>query len=325
MSSYRVQSRSRLAPATVLMSALLVPVSLVGQARKPPPTPTSALQLRAPTAVTRSTDGVLIEYGVPSTSRDGSRIEIVDAQKALVRSWALEAPRTDKVGPDATRADAFTSGSVTWDLRHQGPLLPDGTHAATGPLVAPGNYVIHLKTNTGGRLQTLRVDADPKDATSVEDVRETVALAISLRDAVSRANQALRDIQTLRSQLADRVANARSPVVGLAGDVVKRRLGEGEQQLAGGPAPAGAPSSPAAPLNERLLALERRVQDHEGALDPDMNASAKELLTALDAALDHLSGIAGNELKAFNELLTRGSMTPLDIPATFPKPVAQQP
>jgi hypothetical protein len=150
-----------------------------------------------------------------------------------------------------------------------------------------------------------------------EDLQRHVALALEARDRASMANQAIVDIRSLKGQIPERVKEARSPAVGLAADVVDRKLTEVEAMLATATGRHRPPAATGPPLTERFAALRKRIEEE---LPPEetTRAALADLSAELDAALASLAGVLSNEVAAFNRLLTNATLDPLVLPDTLP-------
>jgi hypothetical protein len=191
-----------------------------------------------------------------------------------------------------------------------------------GPLAPPGRYEVRLVVDGAPPLtKPLVLAKDPRLAgVGDEDLREQFELAMKIRGKTMIARQAVLDMRSLRAQAAERVTNARSPAVGLAADVVSRRLSEVESGLA--PTPSRGRTDPPtirAALIPRLVALGRSVDDADARPDAAAAAAFAALSAELDACLQRLRGVIENEVTAFNRMLENAQMAPLALPATLPR------
>lgn len=138
-----------------------------------------------------------------------AKIEILDTAGKVIRD----------LGPIAQDAGI---NRVTWDLRYQGPHLrrpPDPEQDAEGggfrfrpigPQVLPGKYTVRL-TAGGQRLtRDLEVRVDPTIEVSSADLRTQLDLGLKLRDMQSSTNDALKSIDTYKSELEQAEKNIRA-------------------------------------------------------------------------------------------------------------------
>ncbi len=75
----------------------------------------------------------------------------------------------------------------------------------TGPLVPPGTYKVRLAVN--GKpvgTETFKVLPDPRIKATLADWQEQSRLALAVRDRFSEANDAVKEIRRIKSELADR-------------------------------------------------------------------------------------------------------------------------
>ncbi len=253
------------------------------------------VELLPPVPAARSGEGAPIEYvlGRPATQ---VVVEVTDARGRVVRSIAG--------APDAGRH------RVVWDLRYAGPRPIDGLPAAggdadQGPTVIPGRYTVRLSVDAMTVESPLIVRGEPAGTgVPVGDLEAQLELGLQIRDRMSQAAQVVVDIRALKRQVADRVPQARSPAVGLAADVVTRRLTQVEQPL----------------LSDAWLVLRRRVEagDRRPSASDAQESDARS--AEQDAAIERVRGVVGNEIAAFNTMLTNGGLKALDLPATLPMP-----
>ncbi len=126
----------------------------------------------------------------------GAVMTVSDAGGAVVRRIAL---------PARIEAGAH---SFVWNLRHDGATVFDGMileaqNPANGPVVLPGTYKVTLDLGQTRLTRDVAVMLDPRlDAVNRSDLEAQHDLALKLRDAVSAANQTVRDIRTLRASLS---------------------------------------------------------------------------------------------------------------------------
>jgi hypothetical protein len=85
----------------------------------------------------------------------------------------------------------------------------------TGPVVAPGSYQVRLTVGDVVQTQPLRVLRDPRSDATDADVQAQVALLLQIRDKTTEANDAVRLIRQIKSDLDSRTVEAASRAGGL--------------------------------------------------------------------------------------------------------------
>src|SRR5262249_21348752 len=121
----------------------------------------------------------------------------------------------------------------------------------TGPLAVPGSYTAHLHAGGTTSTSTFRVLPDPRSTASAADLEAQLVLGLEVRDAISRLSHAVRRLQSVRKQLADRDAL-------LVGEGVPKNAGsliEGSKKLA-----------------ERLDTIEHRLHNPDAKVSYDILA-----------------------------------------------------
>ena len=131
-----------------------------------------------------------------STMRMESRSEETDED-------APRTPRPPRV-PDKAGLNTFA-----WNLRYPDASVFEGmilwAGGTQGPVAPPGTYSVRLRVN-GQEIGTRRFELkkDPRTPASLADVKEQFAFLIKIRDRTSQANDAVKTIRQLRSQLDER-------------------------------------------------------------------------------------------------------------------------
>lgn len=150
--------------------------------------------------------GAVIDYALKADAAAGLRIDILDAEGHTVRTFEGSPAAGEPAGGTA-RAARF-AGTVqlaakagahrfVWDLRHNGVR---GYRGLQGPMVAPGEYRVHLTAGGFSQDQPLKVVSDPRlakdgvtDAMIVEqtklllDIREKATDAVTLLSGLNEA------------------------------------------------------------------------------------------------------------------------------------------
>jgi hypothetical protein len=99
--------------------------------------------------------------------------------------------------------------TFAWNMRYPDASTFPGmilwAAGVTGPLVPPGTYKTRLTVN--GKpiaTETFKVLPDPRIKATLADWQEQSRVALAIRDRFSEANDAVKDIRRIKSELADR-------------------------------------------------------------------------------------------------------------------------
>jgi photosystem II stability/assembly factor-like uncharacterized protein len=239
-------------------------------------------------------NGALVEYVLPPGMKDEVRLEFRDATGTLVRALSSK-----DSGDGRPSAEAGLQRFV-WDLRQEPPRVPPkSVHAKDleGPSVPPGVYEVRLRAGPIDTSERFEVKKDPRLATSPDDFREQSALALQIRDRLTRLYSAHGRSQGLRSQLKAILEGAPpgtlSPLQAAAkalsesllnaeADLIDPRIELPIEVIHFGPK-----------LDFEFVDLYETVQQAEARPTEGMKARFRDLDAALTAALARLGGLRG--------------------------------
>ncbi len=179
--------------------------------------------------------GALLYYYLKEKPKGDVTIEILDAQGHHVRTLSSQPAKvvgfTDELKDEkeAAKKEALPAQAGVqrgvWDLRYDGARLIQGGKLdsgdpGTGPLAVPGTYTAKL-TVDGRTLETkVTVRPDPRVHASQADLEAQLALALEVRDDVSRLTDMVNSIRSLRQQLENRIETLKGNTA--AAGLVKR-------------------------------------------------------------------------------------------------------
>jgi photosystem II stability/assembly factor-like uncharacterized protein len=162
--------------------------------------------------------GVTIDYDLKSAPEQDIKLEIINPDNKVIRTFTSAVPPKDttKVGIDmATGFETKKSKSdlskevgvhrFRWDLNHEGPWDKDPARSKSGgPTVRPGTYQARLTVNGETTAQTFEVKVDPKldlTKTSMEDIKAQETLSLQVVALEDSAKHVLEVIKTKRKEL----------------------------------------------------------------------------------------------------------------------------
>ena len=177
-----------------------------------------------------------------------------------------------------------------------------------GILVPPGKYQVRLTVDGSSRTQAFTLERDPRlpDVTAA-DYAEQYRLAVELRDATSRANEAVVRIRDLKSQLTGIPTTAGAAANRLATSLtaVESELYQIKNQ-----SPKDKIANPIK-LNDRLAGLLALVQMGDGAPTRAQREVTRVLLAELERHLTRLEDLTTRELRQLNAQLIAAGLKPV--------------
>lgn len=158
-------------------------------------------------------------YYLKEAPKGDITIEVLDSQNKVVKTMSSK-PRdgigfTDDIEDEAQafKREALPKevgvNAVAWSLAYDGSEMIEGGkidlgNSLNGPLALPGEYTVRLSVNGKQYITKLKVLPDPRLQISESDLRAQHIFAIGIRDDISRLARIVRQIRSIRRQLASR-------------------------------------------------------------------------------------------------------------------------
>ena len=159
-------------------------------------------------------DGALIYYALNADNKTEITLELVDAANNVLRTLSSKAREVMGSEDNPQKEEPALSGDAgvqraVWDLRMEGARKIKGGKIDTGdpsegPRVPPGSYTVRLTANGRTVTAPLTVLPDPRGDASVEDLVAQTALAVRVRDDISRVTDLVNQLHSIRDQLKAR-------------------------------------------------------------------------------------------------------------------------
>jgi photosystem II stability/assembly factor-like uncharacterized protein len=163
--------------------------------------------------------GALFYYWLKDSPKSDVTVDVLDAQGRVVRTLSSKPATPAGSGNDLAEAEEAASKAAlpkkagmnvgTWDLAYAGAELIQGAKldAGTpdvGPLALPGPYTLRLTVDGVAQTAPIKVLPDPRVQLSEADLRAQFAVALSIRDEISRLTRAVRQLRAVKQQLVSR-------------------------------------------------------------------------------------------------------------------------
>jgi hypothetical protein len=140
------------------------------------------------------------------------RLEIVDAQQRIVRTYSSDSARADSLRtprlPNRRGMHRFS-----WDLTYDAPRTVRGVvvWGYTGGVKAPpGTYQVRLSVGARSQTQPLRLLADPRLPNVAQaDYEEQLRVALQVRDSLNAVYSAISTVRDVRAQTETVLSKAR--------------------------------------------------------------------------------------------------------------------
>jgi photosystem II stability/assembly factor-like uncharacterized protein len=214
--------------------------------------------------------------------------------------------------------------SFAWNLRYPDASRFDGmilwAANVTGPIAPPGSYAARLTVDGQPQTQQLRILKDPRTRATPADVQAQFQTLLAIRDRVSEANDAVKLIRNVKSQIEDRTKQA------AAKPDVARAVAEQGSALAGALSAVEGevyqvrnqssqdPLNYPIKLNNKLAALLGVVGSSEGRPQRQSLVVFDTLSKELAVQLDRMRRALDTQLPKLNAALRGAGIPEIEVP-----------
>ncbi len=266
--------------------------------------------------------GAIIHYllppGLDTDDADEVTLEILDSHGEVLRALSSRTPEPQAPSPwramfpelyEPPLLDARAGANrYVWNLRlPDAPLVEDAVvwGSASGPAVPPGTYQVRLTVGEWSRTASFEVVDDPRLRVEPQEHRDRFELARSIWLELGRCHDAIRDIRSVMGQLetvAERVDDVRvataanelaAALTGLE-EVLHQTRNESSQDVLNYPPQ----------IDNQLVHLQAVVESAIGRPTEASRERFGELRTELDRIQEELDRLLGEDLPAFERLLS---------------------
>ena len=199
---YRVYGRAFGRTPNVTNYKMTGPVTV---AYRPTEAPSGAPEESFLDAGANPPDGVIVHYYLKNKPSSDMRLDILDAEGNVVRSYSSVADEKPKL---LTQPG---SHQIVWDMRGAKPTALEDAGAqdrfaqmmesAVAPRVVGGTYQARLTVDGNELTESFRVLPDPRIDADDRALAEQFELKSAIRDEVSRIHEALNQLRSVRGQL----------------------------------------------------------------------------------------------------------------------------
>ncbi|MGA9570658.1 MAG: hypothetical protein WBS17_11260 [Candidatus Acidiferrales bacterium] len=284
-------------------------------------------------------DGAIIDYTLQSAASGPVKLQILDANGKIVRSFAS----TDKpevtmeelgkelnvplywIRPPQILSDAAGQHRFVWDLRttppaslrHEYPISAiahDTPRLPVGPAVMPGMYTVKLDVAGQTYTQPLEIKMDPRITAPVDQLDQQFRLASRICDAMNLSFASLAQVRSVRAQLRDLAHQAPKGEVADAIHALEEKVAPFE-----GAAPGfgtAARQQTFAQLNAQFGQLLSAVDGADAAPTQTAQDTTGDLQRSLNALETQWDDVKARDINALNDQLRRANLPAINLAAT---------
>ena len=254
-------------------------------------------------------NGVLVHYYFKERPEGEVKLEFVEEDGTPIREFSSVPERGQEEG--AVKVEAGMNRFV-WDMRYeeasrfQGMVMWAGR--LSGPRAVPGTYQVRLTVGERSFTESFEIKKDPRVPATSADLQEQFDLLIAIRDRVSQANDAVKQIRDIRSQIdaavkrvegesyAEAISEKAKEIENVLGDVEKAIYQTKNQSRQD---PLNFPIR----LNNKIAALTGVVSSADAKPTEQAYAVFEDLSGQLQVQLDRLAEIIETDIPAFNAVV----------------------
>jgi len=158
--------------------------------------------------------GASIYYSLSADDKDEMKLQILDGKNTVVRTLSSKSrepmgSEDNQQKPEPELSSKSGVQRAVWDLRYEGARKIKGGKIDTGdpeegPRVAPGTYTVRITAAGQTVTALIRVVPDPRGDAPADDVAAEVALALRVRDDISKVTDLVEQVRSVRDQLKAR-------------------------------------------------------------------------------------------------------------------------
>ncbi|MBI3586549.1 MAG: glycosyl hydrolase [Ignavibacteriales bacterium] len=282
-------------------------------------------------------NGAVINYYFKNTPKEEVKLEFLDGQGKLVKSFSSKGEKRDgEVEPVSSDEGGGGGGRETpkapadsgmnrfvWDLRYPDATAVPGAlfwaGSTRGPIAPPGKYQVRLNVGEKSWTQPFELKKYPGLQTTQEEFNEQFDLLMKIRDRISEAHEAVNTMREIAKQADDLTKklkdNPKEKTISDAAKELKKKFSAVEEEII----QVKIKSSQDAlnypiKLNNKLAALASGIADSDSKPTKQSYEVFNELSAKLSEQLAKYKQILENDFPAFNKLVKEQ-----DVPAVILK------
>jgi hypothetical protein len=288
------------------------------------------VHLYDPVDPVRGVDQTLQVYYYLEEDADSVTIEFLDGSGSTIETF-VGTPADEGEDPDESPFARFFGGDAPkpaasagshmfrWTMRYPGYTDFDGrifwAAGNVGPLALPDRYQVRLSAGDVTQTQDFEIKLDSRlESVTIAQLRERFQLALSIRDRVSEANEAVVKIRGINGEVDDRLDKTDDRAIHQQGTTVKDKLSGVEQEIyqvrnESRQDPLNFPIK----LNNKLAALMFVVESGETEPTDQSEQVFEHLSGLLQTELIRMNTIIQQDLARLNELLRGANLDPIVV------------
>ncbi|MFS4494395.1 VPS10 domain-containing protein [Maribacter sp. 2308TA10-17] len=156
---------------------------------------------------TNHPNGAIINYYVANKKEsDTVHLDILESDGKLIQRFSTSAKEVKTDPSKPKKLDLKKGGNrFIWNMRYPGFTSFEGmvlySSPNIGPKAVPGKYKVRLTYNGKSQEQEFEIVKDPRLSNSSDDFENQFDFLLKVRDQVSRANQAIANIRSVKKDL----------------------------------------------------------------------------------------------------------------------------
>jgi photosystem II stability/assembly factor-like uncharacterized protein len=264
-------------------------------------------------------NGVMIHYFLKDTAKATVTLEILETNGTVIKKFSAKPDK--KLKEEEMKIKPGMNRQI-WNMRYADAEGFDGLimwgASLTGPKAVPGVYRAKLTVNGQSQETEFEILKDPRTTGTLADIKAQFDFAIAVRDKLSEANKAVKNIRTVKEQI-NRVTDPMKDkkdmkdVVDM-GKSINDDMKKIEEELyqtknRSGQDPLNYPIR----LNNKLGGLANEVDGSDYHPTEQVKTVYKELSDKINLQLNSLRQIMKERLPRFNDLVKQKQVSAVTV------------
>ena len=148
--------------------------------------------------------GIVVNYFLNSKSSSEIKISFSNDKNKTIKSFSSN--KNDDDDQDIKPTKNSGMNKFIWNMRYPDAKKIDGigsssNNGVTGPVAAPGKYLVHLEVDGKLISQEFEIKIDPRSKSTVAELKNQHSFLIEIRDQLSKCHETIQKSYSVKKQI----------------------------------------------------------------------------------------------------------------------------